>query len=59
MDVKEEVTWFNRACNYANSNKVRCRDEEEFLEVVKDFYILECEGKDFKYEDVWKVVKNN
>ncbi|KAL7603669.1 hypothetical protein Lser_V15G17254 [Lactuca serriola] len=23
MDVKEEVTWFNRACNYAKSNNVR------------------------------------
>ncbi|XP_052625779.1 uncharacterized protein LOC128132829 [Lactuca sativa] len=54
----EEVTWFNRACNYAKSNNVRYLDEEEFLEVVTDFYICEHDGRDFEYEEVWKVVKN-
>lgn len=58
MDVKEEVTWFNRACSYAKRNNVRCRDEEEFLEVVTEFYIFEHEGRDFEYEEVWKVVRD-
>ncbi|KAL7605851.1 hypothetical protein Lser_V15G18820 [Lactuca serriola] len=59
IDVEEEVTWFNRACNYAKSSKHHCRDEEEFLEVVTDFYICKRDGRYFKYEEVWKVVKNN
>ena len=57
-DVKEEVTWFNRACSYAKRNNVRYRDEEEFLEVVTEFYIFEHEGRDFEYEEVWKVVRD-
>lgn len=58
MDVKEEVTWFNRACSYAKRNNVRYRDEEEFLEVVTEFYICEHDGRDFEYEEVWKVVRD-
>ncbi|XP_052620995.1 uncharacterized protein LOC128126880 [Lactuca sativa] len=45
------------AC-YAKRNNVRCRDEEEFLEVVTEFYIFEHEGRDFEYEEVWKVVRD-
>ena len=59
IDVKEEVTWFNWAFNYAKNSNFRYVEDEQFMEDVKDFYILEREGRDFEYEDVWKVVKNN
>ena len=59
MDVKEKVVWFNRWYNYIKNTKNYYADGEELLDIAKEFYILEHEGTDFEYEDVWNVVKLN
>ena len=46
-------------CNYAKNSNIRYVEDEQFLEDVIDFYILEREGRDSEYEEIWKVVKNN
>ena len=32
-------------------------DEKELLQVVKEHYMMERDGSEFEYDDVWNVVK--
>ena len=48
MELKNEITWFNRWCHHLkNSSNYYYSNEEALLEMVLDLYIFKHEGKDF------------
>ncbi|CAI9261779.1 unnamed protein product [Lactuca saligna] len=51
-----------RGCNTNSCPSLPCRpyyyaDDEELLQFVKEYYMMERDGSEFEYEDVWNAVK--
>lgn len=59
MELKEKITWFNRWYHILKNRKYYYADDEELLQFVIDHYMNERDRSEFKYEDVWDVVRNN